>query len=470
MVITAAGMDTEDTQHPPPPTETRPIRWNRACIAVVRADGGACTTVRGDRIGGVTRWRTVAADEARREAASGTRVVAAVPLRSSVVRRIAAPFAGRRKALRVLPSIADVQLPFPIEECRYAFLDVCPTPEANVDALAVIARDADVRRELESLAAAGFDPVTLDSEALCLWTQSLREARPQARNEIRLVVHMEPGGFSLLVGSGRHLLGAHALHDRDPAAASRRVARYRKSDLPAEARWCFAGPEATETAARQFHETASGAWPGPMLLHAEPASFLGRALAMRELGGSDLPCNLRAGPLEHPARRMRLHRVSLRAAAAVLACGLVLAGVAVHAMRRTASAEMSARAEVARLVDRLAGYRVTARGEHAIAIARDAVQKRIALLRPFARQLADSPAAVLPDIAGAAKAQGIRIESLSLSPTRLVLAGSGPTWRSAEELAARLQTRLASVRLDRRDARADLRIPFTITAEVRSDP
>jgi len=453
-----------------PGTEPRRrIRWNRSCIAVDFLDGDSCATVRADRMGGVVRWRTVPVEQARRDAESGLRAVACLPLRSSVVRRVPTPFAGRRKALRVLASIVDVQLPFPIEECRHVFLDLRTTPEANVDALAVIARDADVRRALDALAAAGFDPVTLDSQALCLWSQSLREARPQSRNEPRFVVALETEGFSLVFGIGRRLLGAHAVREHDPAVAGRLAARYRKPGMAGDARWCFAGPAATDASARSFHEAASPAWPGPMRVHEEPATLAARGAAVRELLGSEWPCNLRAGPLEHPAWERRLRRASLRAAAVVLVCGLVLAGIAVHAIRRASASEATARADVARLVDRLAGYPVAARGDHAVTIARVAAEKRVAMLRPFARQLADSPASLLPDIAAAAKTQGLQIESLSLGSGRLVLTGTGPTWRSCEDLAARLEQRHRAVRLDRRDARPDLRIPFIITAEGRDE-
>jgi hypothetical protein len=443
------------------------VRWTRAAFGVDTADDGSPVIVRAERLGPSVRFQSVTADVARAECSrSGTRVATVMPVRDTVLRRIATPLVSRSKALRVLPSILDVQVPFPIEECEYRFYDLRLTEEGTFDALAVAARHSDLTRRIAALREAGLDPVALDHEVLALWTRSLKELPAGDAKEPRIVVSLHKSHAVAVIGQGRRILGGHHVRGTDPAAILRVLTPYRRTDMPGNARWCWTGPEATADRVASLFAVLQTAWPGTSTIHESPETFLARAVAAREVSTEDLACNLRDGPLVHPARRSRQVRRSTLAACVTLVCGVLMVAASLAAGWFGTKREADLTTAVGRLTDRLAGYHVTARGEHALKMARTAVEARAEVLQPFRRQLIDSPAAILPDILESAKRQGLQIETLTLTPRKLAVAGTARVWQSCDDLVMRLEKRGMKTRLERRDARDDLRIPFALTAEA----
>jgi hypothetical protein len=444
------------------------VRWTRAAFGVDTADDGSPLVVRAERLGPSIRFQTVTADAARAECArSGTRVAAAMPLRDTVMRRVATPLATRSKALKVLPSVLDVQIPFPVEECRCVFHDLRPTADGTFDAIAVAARHAEIARRIEAMGLLGMDPVTLDHEALALWTRSLKEVPPADAAEQRVVVSLHSTHAVVVVGTGRRLLGGHHVRGTDPASILRVITPYRGADTPPKTRWCWTGPAATDSGRLAgISAPLLAAWPGTSTVHEDPATFLARAVAARELLSDDLPCNLRSGPFTHPAALSRERRTSAAAAAVVLLCGLAVLGASLVAWGMGSRRERDLAATVSRTTDRLAGYRVTARGEHAVRIARTAVDAKVEALQPFRRQLIDSPAALVPDVVDAAAKSGLQIETFTLTPRKVSVSGTARGWQSCDDLVMRLEKRGMRTRLDRREAREDLRVPFTLSAEA----
>lgn len=443
------------------------VRWTRVAFGVDTTAEGEFVVVRAERLGPTLRFQNVTPDAARAECArSGARVVAVVPVRDAVLRRIATPLDNKSKAARVLPSVLDVQVPFPIEECEYRFHDIRMTAEGTFDALAVAARHADLTRRIATLQAAGFDPVTLDHEALAMWSRSLKELPPGNASEPRVLVSLHATHAVTAIGQGKRILGAHHVRGADPASILRILTPYRRADMPANARWCWIGPAATPDRVASLFDAMQSAWPGTSTIHAAPATFVARAAAARELAPDDLPCNLRDGPLLHPARRAReLHRSAL-AASVTLLCGAVMIGASLAAgwIARTREDKMTT--AVVRLTDRLAGYHVTAKGEHALKTAKTAVDIRIESLQPFRRQLIDSPATLIPEVLEAATRDGLQIETLTLTTRRLAVGGTARGWQACDDLVRRLEKRGLKTRLERREARGDMRIPFALTAEA----
>jgi hypothetical protein len=444
------------------------VRWTRAAFGVDTADDGSPIVVRAERLGPTVRFQSATTDAARAECTrSGTRVAAAMPVRDTVLRRIATPLATRSKALKVLPSVLDVQIPFPIEECQCVFHDLRPTADGTFDALAVAARHAEIARRIEALRQLGLDPVTIDHEALALWTRSLREVPPAGASEQRVLVSLHATHAVVVVGTGRRLLGGHHVRGTDPASILRALTPYRAADTPRKTRWCWTGPAAADPATVAGISTSLlGSWPGASTTHDEPATFLARALAARELVADDLPCNLRSGPFAHPAVLSREKRTSAVAAVVVLLCGLAMVAASVAAWGAGSRRERDLTAMVSRTVNRLAGYRVTARGEHAVRIARTAVDAKVEAMQPFRRQLIDSPAAVVPDVVEAAAKGGLQIETFTVTPRKVSVSGTARGWQSCDDLVMRLEKRGMRTRLDRREAREDLRVPFTLSAET----
>jgi hypothetical protein len=321
-------------------------------------------------------------------------------------------------------------------------------------------------RRIAAIKEAGFDPVTLDHEALALWTRSIKELPPSNANEPRILVSLHEKHTVVIMGQGRRILGGHHIRGTDPAAILRVLDSYRRADMPATARWCWTGPAATPDRVSSFVGATHAAWPGTSTVHDDPATFLARSVAARELSNDDLPCNLRSGPLAHPSRRLRQLRRSTLAACVTLVCASLMIAASLTANYLGTEREEALAMKVARLTERLAGFRVTARGEDALRVVRTAVDARIEALQPFRRQLIDSPAAILPEVLDSAQRNGLQIETLTLTPRRLSIAGTALAWRSCDDLIMRLEHRLMKTRLERRDARDDLRIPFALTAEA----
>lgn len=448
--------------------DTQKVRWTRSALGIDLSDDGSPVVIRAERLGPTLRFQTLTPDAARIECAgAGTRVAAAMPVRDTVVRRVSTPLSTRAKAMRVLPAVLDVQIPFPIEECEYRFHDLRRTPEGTFDALVVAARHADMSRRIASLAEAGLDPVTLDSEALALWSRSLRELPPSGAGEPRVLVSLHKTHSVVIIGHGRRILGAHHVRGTDPASVLRILGPYRNGEMQQPVQWCWAGPAAADAGRLSAMAGAlQAAWPGRSATHETPAAFLARSVAAREVAPDDIPCNLREGPLTHPARLSRERRRSSVAASFALLCGLTMVAAASAAWWIGSKREAAIAETVSRMTDRLAGYHVTAKGEHALRLVRASVDARVESLQPFRRQIVDSPAAVVPDVLDSATRHGLQIETLTVTPRKLAISGTARGWQSCDDIVMRLERRGMKTKLDRREAREDLRIPFALAAEA----
>ena len=109
------------------------IDWSSGRIRLARARKRGrrveCFPI-GEAAPGEAAWSALLA----RARADGILVSAQVPAHATVVRFITAPLASRGKALKVLPSLLDVQLPFPLEKCRFELLDVHETALGQTEA------------------------------------------------------------------------------------------------------------------------------------------------------------------------------------------------------------------------------------------------------------------------------------------------------------------------------------------------
>ncbi|MCX6997673.1 MAG: hypothetical protein NTV49_11445 [Kiritimatiellaeota bacterium] len=99
----------------------------------------------------------------------------------------------------MLPSLLDVQLPFPLETCLYQFPVVRADAAGRIRALAVAARRTEIAAQLDRCRALDLDPVVLDHEGLALWTQSLVEI-PLAPPALRVVAYLGAFRTALAVG------------------------------------------------------------------------------------------------------------------------------------------------------------------------------------------------------------------------------------------------------------------------------
>jgi len=454
------------------------LQWAKACIAAdIR--GSRPTLVLAELSRGKLRTKAVGIDDGtlRAAQASGVPVVAALPVRRSLIRRLETPLSSTAKALRVLPSVLDVQLPFPLEKCVYAFLDTRQTPEKTTRSLAVAARLHDAEQCLAGAAQLGLDPVALDHEGIAIWTHAAEVFPPRSGSRRpRAVVHLAHGAAVLALGRGAELLAAHGVAVDDPA----QIARLLKAQLgdaeaadpsapePMDWIWCGAGAAAEGTLAA-VREPVERIRPGESRVAPEPATFFARALATRALTAGPLRCNLRSGPLAHAGTRNRARASSVRAAVAVTVAGLALcaASLAVTAMcgRTVASAD----AAFAAHRDRLLGYRLNVKGKDALERVATKLDHDGERYRPFIDALSPSLTRTLTAVMNTARESGLRFKLLSLARERVSVSGTAADWDACNRLVETLSSAGYAVKLDRRDALEDERVPFAIESEVARD-
>ena len=166
----------------------------------------------------------------------------------SLTCRLQAPVKSTRKAKMVFPSLLDVQLPFPLENCVFEFTDCIKNPDQSVETIAVAALKKTLETQLASCKAAGCDPEIMDHEGLALWEESLLEMEengPEYKITARL---RDKGATTLVIGKKRKFINAHSVshpsfdnsESANAIAAALRAAllsKYRKEHKP---NGCFA--------------------------------------------------------------------------------------------------------------------------------------------------------------------------------------------------------------------------------------
>ena len=436
------------------------------CLGIDVQDDGPIV-VRGKRVRGHITLKECPADVARNADAP---CAAALFVREGFARWVQSPFPSFRKTRRVLPTLLDIQLPFPMESCRYSVSEIERAEDGNARALAVVARTADMDRRLSACREAGVDPVILDYEGLALWTQSLRERPPSPDDPaVRIVVALHRDRASLAIGRGTRYLGAHAVPGGDAAGITRLV-RAQTGVESERVLWIWTGPgaEHADTVAR-LRDALSVEWAGPSTTPERPRAFLARALATRALLNGPWPCNLRAGDCMHAETAREERRAARSAAALVFAAGLILIGASWSARLVGARRESTFDRDCQYLVNTLAGYPVNARRGDAVRVARDEAAARIEQRRPFVAVFDASLLDVVTAVAETAGKRQLSIHDLSLTRAAATIQGTSAAWEGGEALKRRLETAGYSVALRRDEALADERIPFTVSTDETAE-
>jgi len=440
--------------------------WARTCYALdMRADGPV--VLRADKSHGRLDFAPAGpGDLAAASLRKDTVCAACMYAGESFAHWLDAPFPSFHKARRVFPALLDIQLPFALEDCVYRFVGAHRTAEKKTASLAVGARLSAVNARLEAVTALGVDPIALDQEGLALWTQSLREipAGQTGSDAIRVVVSLGPDRSTAVVGRGEAFLGAHAIRHDEPGRVNRILKNYFPAK-PASIQWVWTGPLAADTGlVRKLHDEFTDQWPGPSTTHDEPDMFLARALATRALLPGPLRCNLRTGSMTHPVMLDRGRTRATRAAALMLVAGLLLIAVNLSWGTLLRHREAGIDNAFVELRDALAGYNVgAAKGEDAIRIVRDSLDKRRRSLQPFASVFEPSLMKTVAAIVETGTQHDLRYETLSVEKDRILVSGTAGDWKRCEKLPARLRQAGYNLRLDRKQALDDARIPFTLS-------
>jgi hypothetical protein len=374
-----------------------------------------------------------AARECRDATASGRAVLAGVlPARETVYRRVRVSLTSAARARRVLSSQLDIELPFPLESCRYFFTGG-RREKGGWSALGVAAADSAVRAFLEQARGSGWDPGVLDAEAMACWSAAAREgALPRGRPAGLIVAGF--GRWFCALGTGPDIeavVAGRAPEEESPEAWKRfapelhlRLRRAMEAWPAGDRRWVWAGFSARPDVLQALKEGAPFL-EGASVTVSPSLSFAAVAAARRTVAPDADFENLRSGPFEADAVARLRARARRRARAAVAGLGILMfaGGVAWHAGLEyrlgNFQRELHTRACAA------AGARRIADGQE-VRIARDRVGERLKRLAALERQF-DPPAGVrLAPVVNTAARRGIRIDRLELEPVHLVVEGSAP--------------------------------------------
>lgn len=399
------------------------------------------------------------------------------PVAASLTRMVKAPFASVKKAEKVLPSLLDIQLPFPLESCVYRFLDVRRAGD-HVQALALAAQEESVRQRLRQYEEAGIVLTALDQESLALWTESL-EDYPLEPDAVRIVACVGYDNMVLVTGRGLTFESAHQcpvglerLQSGDDAAADD-LARRVRNILQAgqflktgqKVQWAWTGPGAADERLRSRLESRLELGPEVIrLVHREPETMLARALSRRTLSAANYAVNLIEGDRANPMlENLRLKR--LRGAAAFyFALGLLLTGLNAGWNVWLSAKESAAARQIIKTAEALApGTRIYP-GQEMLLVSR-AREAGAPNVKPFTEAFAPSPAMLLRDLLAAASAANITISKLSLRPDAAAVTGASETWAGCEKLALVFaQYGFLVSEPQREDAGADERVHFSLSA------
>lgn len=440
----------------------------RICLAI-DDQSDHVIVVRAERVRGRCAYTLLNPDDetVRHHLDRGVPCVAVLSARQSFVRWVEAPFGSLRKARRVFPTILDLQLPFPLDECAYEMVTVRRGSNGQARALAVGGRNEAIRSVLDSLAARGIDPVALDAMGLAIWSQAQAEW-PAIETTLRAVLFLDGARSCVAVGRGTEWLGVHGCRSGDRDQLERLVQLYRppppEGDEKPAVHWIVSGPDVADAARAAAVASDLAPMGTGVDIVQDPALFLARGLATRFLTAGPLRCNLRRGRMAHPHTSRRQRARVRRSWIACLAAGLLLVVSA-------AIVEMAARARVAHaervfadLRDRVAGYPVRgAKGAQAIQIVTEAVERRIALQRPFTAPFQPSLLGVFVHLMTTAEEHDLTFDLVRVTASDLDIHGVAPSWEAPERLMPWLLRSGYAAELHRGDAQADESIPFTIT-------
>ncbi|HMP72218.1 MAG TPA: hypothetical protein PKE55_03050 [Kiritimatiellia bacterium] len=401
--------------------------------------------------------------------------VAAVPGHQTVIRRVTAPFASITKARKVLPSLLDIKLPFPIEECVVEWPEVCRNHEGRVEALGVAIRNPNLVSQLAAWRADGADPVALESLPVAVWSETVHRHPPEPAAH-RVVVWLGDHETEWMIGrEGRllHTLSVRAGPGPDLAASAERIAAralpFLKTSLgpvdPSGVEWLWCGPCANN---KDWPSAVAGALhlsPGHGKCLAESGSVLSAGLCRRILLESTPGASLRGGEQIHSAVGARRLREGRRVAFSVGLAALVVIGL--HAIWHASQTRVlrSVEARIAERAGELAGGARVPRGQELLVIDRLLAESAPAS-EAFAAMTGPSAAPVLQRLLDTVQEQGTVLDLIALRPESALLQGRALAWADPEALARMLRDAgYSEPTLERNDLGSDQGVSFTLRVQ-----
>jgi|GEM_PF-5249802 len=330
-------------------------RWRRKKNAVtLTQDGDTAMLHRVTKSGRSTQLFSGTLAEAANHMPKGASLIAGMPVSACVARVVTAPMDNLVKARHIMPGLLDTDLPFPIEDCHYAFVQLKQKGQGQSQAIGLASRIKDVQAKIHELEAVGLDPEVLVHPGLALWAEAERE-KP-SKGASRAVLHLESDRVVVSLGESGSFLQSQSFRmdpRKDAAEVTRRMKRVLQA-MPGQSpnEWVVSGSQADQAG------TILSGLDARHALVKEPKTFLARALAVENLQAGPLAMNFRAGEDLHPSLATGLKRRAFRSCMHFLLSGALLCGGAYAWRAYQDQRKQNVQKQISSLTKSIVGYTV----------------------------------------------------------------------------------------------------------------
>jgi len=459
--------------------------WATVCYGIDAA-AESSIVVRAERRGRGIKIMPVDFDQQKieEEIIGGAAVAAGMPAAQTIAVRITSPFKSESKAAKVFPTLLDIQLPFPLEECLYDFTESfnlagergeSAASDGGISTLAIAARKCDAVRRIAELNEIGVDPHVLDHEGLALWTQLLREypvSSSDQEHDLKIIVFMRKKEGILVIGRDSEFRTYHRINPDKPAAIDRYL-RVQLNKLginsvntPPKINWFWTGCgyNPGESGAKLKAHT-DRTWPGNSITPKDSETFLARALATRALMPGPLRANLRSGELAHAGARAHIRRVRRNSAVIVMTAGLLLSAAAFFHNYSLAAKHKQFESEFSARIKNMTGYAVKAKGANAILIAERELEALGQQQKPLLDAFRPSLLNALQITAAAIERYDIKAETLKLTEEGLSIKAAAAAEKDALSLSKDIAAMGYKTEISAGDSKNSEKYTFVLTAE-----
>jgi len=413
------------------------------------------------------------ADQIRRDQESGRAMVSAPAFsHDSFIRPLQSPFPSIKKAQAVLPSLLDVQLPFPLEQCTYRFANVHRPENGNVRALAVAIPNDRLQILLENVRSIGIDPEWIEQESLALWRCALRQF-PAGSASNRVVIYL--GTDRTIAVSGKNLMPVASFGTQsswsdslEKAAGAKLANRLQQhlagafrgeSEMPVEFLVC--GPAAATSARlREEMEIPIENWK----IMAKPESCLAASLAEGLLEPDVWSENLRIGTLTHAHIIRHARRVENRALTILALAALMLTTVSLGSLQLVKKNHDALQAHIRSEAASITGMNFIPRGQE-LFVAKQYVDESSERFKEFRQWMEPDAYPLFDQVVRSAHLIDMTLEALSVRAGALLARGSCADWNDPDKITQPLAANGWKVEIERKDAGHDERVHFTVRAQ-----
>lgn len=452
------------------------LQWSRKCYGIDFQDD-THVVVCGDkgRGGKIFSQVSLKDEPVINDLKKGVPCAVSLSARESVICRVNAPFGSLAKAEKVFPTLLDIHLPFPLEDCAYEFVGN-KREGSGITALAVVGRKKDIEAKLTCLCESGIDPHVLDHEGLALWTQALQEFPVSEENESawRAVINLNGKNSSMAIGRGVELLNFHSISGDDSGQINRLMkacaASFKGSAgcMQDRIQWIWTGPGCYPQAkvsglcsALDYHVS------GAHIFADEPWLFLARAISARALFPGPLKCNLRKGGIVvHGGELARSRRRFISSVVVLAISGSVLCLANAFIQGLVNKKEKEIDRNFYAVANEAAGYDISGlRGEHVVREARSQVERKKQMYSLFMELSQTSMLDLLAAVMAISKKSDYTLDAVQFDREEIMISGTAPGLDSFDDLLKYLKQqgyKLSEDNIEMKESLENERVPFRI--------